>query len=63
MHGSVFLNASHEVIRPAILWNDQRTTEECRDIESAVGGRANLIDLVANPALEGFTAPKILWFR
>jgi xylulokinase len=63
MHGSVFLNAAHEVIRPAILWNDQRTTEECRDIESAVGGRAKLIDLVANPALEGFTAPKILWLR
>lgn len=63
MHGSVFLNAKHEVIRPAILWNDQRTTAECREIESAVGGRSNLIDLVANPALEGFTAPKILWLR
>jgi xylulokinase len=63
MHGSVFLNSKHEVIRPAILWNDQRTTEECREIESAVGGRSNLIDLVANPALEGFTAPKILWLR
>ena len=63
MHGSVFLNKDHDVIRPAILWNDQRTTEECRDIEQAVGGRSNLIDLVANPALEGFTAPKILWLR
>ncbi len=63
MHGSVFLNANGQVIRPAILWNDQRTSEECRDIESAVGGRAKLIELVANPALEGFTAPKILWLR
>lgn len=63
MHGSVFLNAHHQVIRPAILWNDQRTTAECREIESVVGGRSALIDLVANPALEGFTAPKILWLR
>ncbi len=63
MHGSVFLNANHEVIRPAILWNDQRTSQECAEIESAVGGRAKLIELVANPALEGFTAPKILWLK
>jgi xylulokinase len=63
MHGSVFLNQRHDVIRPAILWNDQRTTAECREIEAAVGGRSKLIDLVANPALEGFTAPKILWLR
>ena len=63
MHGSVFLNRDHHVIRPAILWNDQRTTKECREIEAAVGGRSQLIELVANPALEGFTAPKILWLR
>lgn len=63
MHGSVFLDANHEVIRPAILWNDGRTTEQCHEIESAAGGRKELIDLVANPALEGFTAPKILWLR
>ncbi len=63
MHGSVFLNKDHQVIRPAILWNDQRTTKECREIEAAVGGRSQLIELVANPALEGFTAPKILWLR
>lgn len=63
MHGSVFLNAANEVVRPAILWNDGRTTQECREIEAAVGGRDALIGLVANPALEGFTAPKIVWLR
>ena len=63
MHGSVFLDAQNRVIRPAILWNDQRTAQECREIEDAVGGRDALIKLVANPALTGFTAPKILWLR
>lgn len=63
MHGSVFLDADHNVIRPALLWNDQRTAAECEEIESKAGGRAALIDLVANPALTGFTAPKILWLR
>lgn len=63
MHGSVFLDKSGEVIRPAILWNDQRTAAECADIEKKAGGRSELIELVANPALTGFTAPKILWLR
>jgi len=63
MHGSVFLDKKDKVIRKAILWNDQRTVEECAEIEKAVGGREKLIDLVANPALTGFTAPKILWLR
>lgn len=63
MHGAVFLDKHNQVVRPAILWNDQRTTNECLEIESAVGGRAELIKLVANPALTGFTAPKILWLR
>ena len=63
MHGSVFLDKSGNVIRPAILWNDQRTSAECAEIESLVGGREKLIKLVANPALTGFTAPKILWLR
>jgi len=63
MHGSVFLDAKGNVLRPAILWNDQRTAKECEEIENAVGGRGALIDLVANPALTGFTAPKILWVR
>lgn len=63
MHGSVFLNKSGNVIRPALLWNDQRTVAECAEIEKRAGGRRKLIDMVANPALTGFTAPKILWLR
>jgi xylulokinase len=63
MHGSVFLGESGKPLRPALLWNDQRTAEQCAQIESAAGGRAALIELVANPALTGFTAPKILWVR
>jgi xylulokinase len=63
MHGSVFLDKAGKVIRPAILWNDQRTAAECDEIESRAGGRKQLIELVANPALTGFTAPKILWLR
>ena len=63
MHGSVFLDRRHQVIRPALLWNDQRTAAECAEIERRAGGRAALIELVANPALTGFTAPKILWLR
>ena len=62
-HGSVFLDKNHKVIRPALLWNDQRTAAECDEIESRVGGRKKLINMVANPALTGFTAPKILWLR
>ena len=63
MHGSVFLADSPTPLRPALLWNDQRTAEQCRQIEEKAGGRAALIELVANPALTGFTAPKILWVR
>ncbi|MEZ6061437.1 MAG: xylulokinase [Planctomycetaceae bacterium] len=63
MHGSVFLNKSRSVIRPALLWNDQRTAAECDEIEQRAGGRRALINMVANPALTGFTAPKILWLR
>jgi xylulokinase len=63
MHGSVFLDAAGRVIRPALLWNDQRTAAECREIEEKAGGREALIRLVANPALTGFTAPKLLWVR
>ena len=63
MHGSVFLGDGPKPLRPALLWNDQRTAEQCRQIESKAGGRSALIELVANPALTGFTAPKILWVR
>lgn len=63
MHGSVFLDKNGKVIRRALLWNDQRTAAECEEIERRAGGRAELIRMVANPALTGFTAPKILWLR
>jgi xylulokinase len=63
MHGSVFLDKNDRVVRRAILWNDQRTAAECAEIEERAGGRKNLIKMVANPALTGFTAPKILWLR
>ena len=63
MHGSVFLAKDTQPLRPALLWNDQRTGEQCREIEDAAGGRRKLIGMVGNPALTGFTAPKILWLR
>ncbi|MBI2825933.1 MAG: xylulokinase [Planctomycetia bacterium] len=63
MHGSVFLDKRDRVIRRALLWNDQRTAAECEEIERRAGGRRKLIKLVANPALTGFTAPKVLWLR
>jgi len=60
MHGSVLLDQTGEVIRPAILWNDQRTDEECDEIRRRVG-RERLIRITGNDALTGFTAPKLLW--
>lgn len=62
MHGSVFLDRHGEVIRPALLWNDQRTVAECREIEDRVGTET-LLRIAGNPALTGFTAPKVLWLR
>ena len=62
MHSSVFLDGQHEVIRPAILWNDVRTSAECRYIEETVD-RQMLLEEVCNPVLEGFTLPKLLWLR
>ncbi|NTW03278.1 MAG: hypothetical protein HGA19_18715 [Oscillochloris sp.] len=62
MHGAVFLDAQNQVIRPAILWNDQRTAEECAQISALVGAE-RLVALTGNPALTGFQAPKILWLR
>lgn len=62
MHGSVFLDDHNQVIRPALLWCDQRTAKQCDDITAKVG-EAKLIEMVCNPALTGFTAPKILWLR
>jgi xylulokinase len=63
MHSSVFLDARGDVIRPALLWCDGRTTAECREITERVGGESRLRDLACNPALEGFTLPKVLWLR
>lgn len=63
MHGSVFLDAENKVLRPALLWCDQRTAEQCETITEKAGGEAALVAMVANPALTGFTAPKILWLR
>ncbi|HEY2965652.1 MAG TPA: xylulokinase [Actinomycetota bacterium] len=62
MHGSVFLDARGEVIRPALLWNDQRTAKQCEAITEAVGER-RLVEITGNPALTGFQAPKVLWLR
>ena len=62
MHGAVLLDEEGEVLRPAILWNDTRTDQECRDMTEAIGER-RLIELSGNPALEGFTAPKLLWIK
>jgi xylulokinase len=63
MHSSVFLDRAGAVIRPALLWCDGRTTAECAEITERVGGEDRLRELVSNPALEGFTLPKVLWLR
>ena len=62
MHGLVGLDSAGRVLRPAILWNDQRTGAECAEIEGRVG-LERLIALTGNRALTGFTAPKLLWLR
>ena len=62
MHGLVALDAHDRPLRPAILWNDQRTAAECAEIERTVG-LERLIALTGNRALAGFTAPKLLWLR
>jgi len=61
MHGLVLLDKERKPVRDAILWNDTRTTEQCREIERTLG--AKLLGIARNPALEGFTLPKILWVR
>jgi xylulokinase len=63
MHGLVLLDGKQQVLRPAILWNDQRTGAECDEIRSRLGGRQRLVQLSGNDALTGFTAPKVLWVR
>ena len=63
MHGLVMLDGAGSVLRPAILWNDQRTGPQCDEILDRVGGPAALLRLTGNAVLPGFTAPKILWVR
>ncbi len=62
MHGLVLLDEADRVLRPAILWNDQRTAAECDAIRAAVGPQ-RLIEITGNDALTGFTAPKLVWVR
>jgi xylulokinase len=62
MHGLVLLDSADRVLRPAILWNDQRTGAECAEIEERVGFD-RLVSLTGNRALPGFTAPKLVWVR
>ena len=62
MHGLVLLDEQGEVLRPAILWNDQRTGAQCDEMRSRLG-KAHLIQITGNDALTGFTAPKILWVQ
>jgi xylulokinase len=62
MHGLVLLDEAGEVLRPAILWNDQRTQSQCDEIHAKVG-KGDFIRITGNVALTGFTAPKILWVQ
>src|SRR5215207_3782773 len=62
MHGAVVLDETDQPVRPAIMWCDQRTSEQCAQITGSLG-KARLIDMAANPAVTGFTLPKLLWLR
>ena len=62
MHGAVFLDEADQPIRPAMLWNDGRTADQCAEIERRVGSQ-RLLEIAGNPALTGFQAPKVLWLR
>jgi xylulokinase len=62
MHSSVLLNQQGQVVRKAILWNDQRTYQECEEIKRIIG-LEQLMEITCNTALPGFTAPKLLWIR
>jgi len=63
MHGLVALDAGGRVLRPAILWNDQRTGEQCRKIHETAGGVDGLLKLTNNRMLPGYTGGKIIWLR
>ncbi|MGH3098401.1 MAG: FGGY family carbohydrate kinase, partial [Streptosporangiales bacterium] len=62
MHGAVFLDGSGRSLRPAPLWNDQRTADACRTITALVG-KQRVSEIAGNPVLTGFQAPKIVWLR
>lgn len=62
MHGLVLLDSSGHVLRPCILWNDQRTIEQCKQIENRIGVN-QILGLTGNLVLTGFTAPKLLWVK
>lgn len=62
MHGSVLLDERDEVLRPALIWCDQRTELQCQRLTNEIGA-SRLIELTCNPALTGFTLPKLLWVR
>jgi xylulokinase len=62
MHGAVFLDQDDRVLRPAILWNDQRTAAECEEMER-LAGPDRIREITRNPPLTGFQAPKILWLK
>ena len=62
MHGLVLLDGNQEVLRPALLWNDQRTRAQCDTIRNVIG-KQKLIAITGNDALTGFTAPKIVWVQ
>jgi xylulokinase len=62
MHGAVLLDKRDEVLRPSIIWCDQRTEQQCRALTDKIGP-ARLIELTCNPALTGFTLPKMMWVR
>lgn len=63
MHGLVSLDKDDRIVRPAILWNDQRTEDECAEIITAAGGLENLLDMTNNTMLTGYTGGKILWLK
>jgi xylulokinase len=62
MHGLVLLDKENQVLRPSIIWCDQRTGKECEEITSKIGAK-RLIEITANPALTGFTASKVMWVK
>lgn len=63
MHGLVALDEDRQVIRPAILWNDQRTQQQCDEVRTAAGGLESLLSYTNNDMLTGYTGGKLLWLR